>query len=106
MGKALWAALSLLGLAALLAASATAYQLGRLAGAAYLVWLGVQAMRSARRHTGDLHPAASSQEGERRLSTVSAFRRGLLGDALNPKVARWRWRATTGADLRSGVAEH
>lgn len=87
-GKAFWATLSLLGLAALIAASATAYQLLRLAGAAYLVWLGVQAMRSARRHgagTGG-SDEAGIPSGKRLLSVAGAFRRGLIGDVLNPKV--------------------
>jgi threonine/homoserine/homoserine lactone efflux protein len=92
VGKVFWAVLSLLGLAALLAASATAYQVARLLGAAYLVWLGVQALRSARRHTGspgDSHNGASSGSGgssARGLSAAGGFRRGVLGDVLNPKV--------------------
>lgn len=86
IGKVFWAGLSLVGLAALLAASATAYQAVRLAGAVYLVWLGVQALRSAGRHHGALDREAERVRAPRSLSAGGGFRRGLLGDVLNPKV--------------------
>jgi threonine/homoserine/homoserine lactone efflux protein len=80
MGKAFWAAASLVGLAALLAASATAYNAVKLLGAAYLVWLGLQALWSTRRATtGKLVVGPP-------LTALGGFRRGLLGDMLNPKV--------------------
>src|ERR671918_1042272 len=37
------------GLSALIVASATAYTTVKLAGAAYLIWLGIQTVRSARK---------------------------------------------------------
>lgn len=81
VGKAFWAAASLVGLAALLAASATAYTVVKLLGAAYLVWLGVQAMWSTRR-AADGAPVVTGPP----LTALGGFRRGLLGDVLNPKV--------------------
>jgi threonine/homoserine/homoserine lactone efflux protein len=48
-GQALWALASAVGVAALLAASEPVFLALRLAGAAYLVWLGVQALASALR---------------------------------------------------------
>lgn len=83
LGKAFWALASLLGLAALLAASTAAYSIVRLAGAAYLVWLGVQALRQRRPGSGQPDGADGSRPA---LSARAGFRRGLIGDLLNPKV--------------------
>lgn len=82
-GKIMWAAASLVGLAALLAASATAYQVVRLLGAAYLVFLGVQALWSSRRKTAGADDAETDAPP---LAPSRAFVRGLVGDVLNPKV--------------------
>jgi threonine/homoserine/homoserine lactone efflux protein len=67
------------GLSALIVASATAYTTVKLAGAVYLVWLGVQAIRSARRPAPavDLSGAAPRR----------AFLAGLISTVLNPKPA-------------------
>ncbi|MGW0842709.1 LysE family translocator [Streptomyces sp. NPDC002787] len=78
-GKVFWAAGSVLGLATLLATSRVAYDVLRLAGAAYLIWLGAQALCSARRR-----PAA--RRSHARAVRARRFRRGLIGDLLNPKV--------------------
>ncbi len=67
-----------LGLAGLLAAVPAAYTAVRFAGAAYLVYLGVRALREG-------GPAA-----ERELrggSHWAAFRQGVVTNVLNPKVA-------------------
>src|SRR5215212_1549553 len=48
-GCLIWAIASAVGVAAVLAASETAYDALRLVGAAYLVWLGVQSLMAARR---------------------------------------------------------
>ncbi|WNM35746.1 LysE family translocator [Streptomyces sp. Li-HN-5-11] len=82
LGKVFWAAGSVLGLATLLATSRVAYDVLRLAGAAYLTWLGMQALRSARRRPTVQRPGGLVPE----LSAYGAFRRGLIGDLLNPKV--------------------
>ena len=68
------------GLSALLVASATAYTTVKLAGAAYLVYLGVQTLLSSRRPTVR---AASVDLGRRR----HAFLQGLVSTVLNPKPA-------------------
>ncbi|MGH3712955.1 MAG: LysE family translocator [Micromonosporaceae bacterium] len=88
VGKIMWAAASLVGLAALLAASATAYQVVRVLGAAYLVYLGVQALWNSRRRAAASEatsPDAAPADGSP-LSPRRAFVRGLVGDVLNPKV--------------------
>jgi threonine/homoserine/homoserine lactone efflux protein len=79
-GCLVWAIVSAAGVAAVLAASQTAYDALRLVGAAYLVWLGVQSLLAARRG-GD--PAADLG-GVRR---PSPFRQGLLTNLFNPKIA-------------------
>jgi threonine/homoserine/homoserine lactone efflux protein len=81
-GHMLWGAASALGIAAVLAASATAFSTVKLLGAAYLVVIGVQALRAARR--GDSLASDVAERGE--LSRSVAFRRGLASDLLNVKV--------------------
>ncbi|MFD4971593.1 LysE family translocator [Streptomyces sp. NPDC058424] len=81
-GLLLWGALSVAGLAAVLAASPTAYLVVKLLGAGYLVFLGVQALRQNRRS------AARTARTDSDSSPVgSPWRTGLVSNALNPKVA-------------------
>jgi RhtB (resistance to homoserine/threonine) family protein len=84
-GIAVWTAAAALGVAALIRASATAFTVLKLAGAAYLVYLGLQAIwRSRRRshqHDGDLGP------GARPPGPPSGFRQGLFSNLANPKIA-------------------
>jgi threonine/homoserine/homoserine lactone efflux protein len=68
------------GLAALLAASALAFAIVKWIGAAYLVWLGVQALRAP------VAPLKIEAERER-YSARSLLVQGFLSNALNPKVA-------------------
>jgi threonine/homoserine/homoserine lactone efflux protein len=79
-GLLVWALAAALGIAALLHASGTAFTLLKLAGAAYLVWLGVRALLEAWRGSWD---AESRPRGRR----SSPFREGLLTNLFNPKVA-------------------
>jgi threonine/homoserine/homoserine lactone efflux protein len=81
-GLLAWAVAAALGIAALLRASAPAFTLLKLAGAAYLVWLGLRALNEARRGTAD-----TSAERPARRRTTSPFRQGLLSNLLNPKIA-------------------
>jgi threonine/homoserine/homoserine lactone efflux protein len=66
------------GLTSLLAAVPAAYTVIRLAGAAYLAYLGVQALRS----TGEADERPLARGGD-----AAAFRQGVLTNVLNPKVA-------------------
>lgn len=81
-GNLLWGAASVLGVAALLAASGSAFAVLKLAGAAYLVVLGAQALLAAARG----ERLAADGPGEHTLSSAAAFRRGLVSDLLNVKV--------------------
>lgn len=82
-GVLMWGALSALGISALLAASADAYNLLRLAGGAYLVLLGVQALLRVRRLAAGQRQPDGSESGP---EAPAAFRQGLVTNLLNPKV--------------------
>ncbi|GII57981.1 lysine transporter LysE [Planotetraspora thailandica] len=82
IGTLTWGLLTSVGLSALLAASHLAYEVLRWAGVAYLVWMGVQMLRT-KRDADDDAPQPESPEGGR---WWPAFRRGLLTNLLNPKV--------------------
>ncbi|WP_416137546.1 LysE family translocator [Halomonas sp. HK25] len=79
------AAVSALGISLLLLQSAWAFGLLKLAGAAYLVWLGAQGLLAARRRQG--LAVAGVMTGERRPVPVwQPLREGLLSNVLNPKT--------------------
>lgn len=69
-----------LGLSAILASSATAFTVVKLAGAAYLIYLGIRAI-TARAHV------LSPTKGVATRSVIAAFRQGVITNVLNPKVA-------------------
>lgn len=78
-----WAIAAALGIAALLAASAVAFTVVKVVGAAYLLYLAFKALRSAVR-SGD-QPVAGTSNG-REITLPAAFRQGLLTNLLNPKA--------------------
>jgi threonine/homoserine/homoserine lactone efflux protein len=70
--------LAAVGIAALIRSSELAFDLVRYAGAAYLAWIGIQALR---------HRSAFSIEGAgdaKALATI--YRQSVIGNMLNPKV--------------------
>jgi threonine/homoserine/homoserine lactone efflux protein len=73
------ASIASLGLAAVFAASSTAFLVVKLAGAAYLVFLGIRALIAP--------PAPSADVARRPLSRTRLFRDAFLVALLNPKVA-------------------
>ena len=77
-GLFVWALVSAAGITAVLAASTVAYNVLRIAGAIYLLWLGIDALRHAGRQRDDAPP--------RFRSRAQAFRTGLINNVLNPKV--------------------
>ena len=66
------------GVSAIILASAQLFTMLKLAGALYLIWLGIRTIREA----GNL---AQQQTGP--TGTKRAFREGVLVEALNPKTA-------------------
>lgn len=71
-----------LGLSAILATSATAFTVVKLAGAAYLIWVGVTMWRGNGNGSPDGDAAPPPRVSRRRI-----FTQGFLTNALNPKVA-------------------
>ena len=84
-GQRIWAVATSIGIATLLQASAPLFHTVKYAGAAYLAFLGVQALREA------VSPAVASARDVRprpaRLTRLAAFRQGLVSDLGNPKMA-------------------
>lgn len=81
-GQAVWTVATSAGLGAVLAASAPAFEALRLAGAAYLVWLGASSLRRAL--AGGENGHAPRAGGLRR--PAAAYRQGLLSNLGNPKM--------------------
>lgn len=75
-----------LGLSAILASSATAFLVVKYAGAAYLVYIGLMALRQKSRPDADTASPAHAAAGQTH-SMKSIYWQGLLSNALNPKVA-------------------
>jgi threonine/homoserine/homoserine lactone efflux protein len=67
-----------IGVSALIMASAEAFTVLKIAGALYLVWLGIKTMREARFDIAVARTNASARQ---------AFREGIVVEALNPKTA-------------------
>jgi RhtB (resistance to homoserine/threonine) family protein len=81
VGLAIWTVAAALGLAALLHASSVAFFALKIAGALYLIWVGVQMLRS---RAGD--PIDVATRTLDRRDATKAVRQGLLCDLGNPKV--------------------
>ena len=84
-GLVVHAAALAIGLSALLVASAEAYTVVKVAGAGYLIYLGIQALRAARR--ADVPDAAGTAAPSRVPSMRTAYLQGLISTVLNPKPA-------------------
>lgn len=78
-GDVIHTAMAILGISAVIAASATLFAVIKYIGAAYLVYLGIRAMleKPRSRPAGGLLP----------VSAGKAFRQAILAEMLNPKTA-------------------
>jgi threonine/homoserine/homoserine lactone efflux protein len=79
-GLTVWVVTAALGLSAVLRASHQAYLALRIAGALYLLWLGVQSLRSRGQASDEL----SAPDSRSLLGT--GYLAGVTTDLLNPKV--------------------
>ncbi|HWS34864.1 MAG TPA: LysE family translocator [Actinoplanes sp.] len=82
-GALAWGAAAAVGASALLAASEIGFTILRVAGAAYMIFLGFRMIRAALRRD---RPEAEPVEGRAGATFWSTFGRGLLTNLLNPKV--------------------
>ncbi|MEE9376154.1 MAG: LysE family translocator [Rhizobiaceae bacterium] len=77
-------ALSILGISIILVQSATAFAIVKYLGAAYLIWVGIKALKAALKGiktTEEVTPAKQQR------TLLNAYIEGLLTNALNPKVS-------------------
>lgn len=84
-GVLVWIGALAVGVAAILEANTFAFTILRLAGAAYLVYMGVLALVSLRKHT-----RRQLQAPEHHIMAVpvnSPYAQGLVNNLLNPKIA-------------------
>jgi threonine/homoserine/homoserine lactone efflux protein len=84
-GQFIWTVATSAGLAALIVASEPVFTALKLAGAAYLIFLGAQALYAALRPRG-----ADSNANvvlAHRLDRIAAYRQGVLSNLGNPKMA-------------------
>jgi threonine/homoserine/homoserine lactone efflux protein len=84
MGQAVWTLAASAGVVALLSASEPAFRALKLAGAAYLIYLGAQSLLSAisgRGHTGNASDRGTA------LTPSRALRQGMVSNLGNPKMA-------------------
>jgi threonine/homoserine/homoserine lactone efflux protein len=90
-GLLFWGLLTVIGLAALLAASAEVYLVVKFAGAAYLIWLGIktiwQSRHHADRHQTGRHHAAHEPAVVKPQRPHRPWLTGFINNLLNPKIA-------------------
>ena len=82
LGQAVWTIAAAAGLVALLRASQPAFTALRFAGAAYLIYLGLQSLLAAARRRAPSHVARTGQATPR-----GSLRQGLISNLANPKMA-------------------
>jgi threonine/homoserine/homoserine lactone efflux protein len=89
-GQAIWTLATAAGVAALLVASEPAFLALKYAGAAYLVFLGLQTLAGAVRPRPRHAPEPSTPiptVRRARLAVRTAWRQGMVSDLANPKMA-------------------
>jgi RhtB (resistance to homoserine/threonine) family protein len=81
------ATLSALGLSLILVRSATAFEIVKLIGALYLIYLGSQSLWQAFRHGARKLPPNEGTVNKQKKEWWQSFLEGLLTNVFNPKVA-------------------
>lgn len=85
LGSLIWALTAVLGLAVLLEKSVTAFTIFKLAGAAYLLYLGIRTIAGTLRR-GQNDAVGLTRERFHGMSDAGALRQGLVNNLLNPKA--------------------
>lgn len=85
-GLLTWGLATALGVSLLVTASQLGYDALRVAGAVWLVTLGVRTILAARRDRDDRAAAAAPPPSRTPRPAASSFRAGLVSNLLNPKV--------------------
>jgi threonine/homoserine/homoserine lactone efflux protein len=85
IGQTIWTVAASAGVAAILVASEPAFRALQLAGAAYLVYLGLHSLYAALRHRGG--PVVTAPSTGVRRQWRKGLRQGLISDLANPKMA-------------------
>jgi threonine/homoserine/homoserine lactone efflux protein len=86
-GCVVWGLAAAIGVVALLTASHLAYDAVRIAGAAYLTWLGASTLRATFRRRGKEAPVpVPAEDITARRGRFGAFRSGVGTNLLNPKA--------------------
>ena len=83
LGQATWSVATSVGVVALLVAAEPAFMALRIAGAVYLVALGVQGLWSAAHSRDEIGPQVAGP----RLAPARALRQGIISNLTNPKMA-------------------
>jgi threonine/homoserine/homoserine lactone efflux protein len=87
LGQAVWTLAASAGIVTLLTASEPAFRALKLAGAAYLVWLGAQSLYSALRRRGEAADGREARGGSSGIPPARALRQGVVSNLGNPKMA-------------------
>lgn len=82
-GLSVWTLAAAVGVASVVRASAVAFTVLKLIGAAYLLWLGLQALRAAGNPDSGELPATARRAP---MDALGGFRQGFLSDLANPKI--------------------
>jgi threonine/homoserine/homoserine lactone efflux protein len=84
IGLSVWTLATALGVAAILRSSAAVYDVLKLVGALYLIWLGARTLWDSRRLRGAAHDEEAA--GGRAISRRGGFLQGVISNLANPKV--------------------
>jgi threonine/homoserine/homoserine lactone efflux protein len=87
LGLGVHAGAALIGLSAVIAASATAFNVVRLVGASYLVWLGLQTLWATRKRSQPITVDEHNRSRNMPRTVQAPLVQGILTNVLNPKLA-------------------
>lgn len=86
-GQTIWAIATGAGIVAVLIASEPLFLAVKYAGAAYLIYLGIQALREGIWPSVSAETATIKGQPGQRLGPIAAFRQGVMSNLGNPKMA-------------------